>query len=414
VSLKHRKVIATADAVDSNKLRPSDWGSTSTDYGTTPTHVFDGGALGSLAMRDTGSVDGLSWLAAAPGVLACAGAGQAPAFTVSPTLTNATTAVTLGSSLVSNGDFAANLTGWTGTNWAWSGSAPALGAKHTTGSTAALTQAGAVVVAGTHYRLTFAINGRNAGTVTPSVGGAIFAATSSATNTLNFYATATTALAFTPSTDFDGAIDDVVLVVMTNGTATIGGRMTVIGKTMIGTDQPTIADDYVLLLSTSSPGAADVLRLVAPAQASLAFSPFQTANSAHILGYAVPGANTGIGFITHDITRMTINPEGPIGINYSPVTDVFAVGGKTGVITQRITGFGGANGTNLGLGIDCGVGSSDWGLRIRNQDGSAELLKVRGDGAVVMFQQKAATGSRYLVIDTNGVITSSASAPVGT
>jgi hypothetical protein len=316
--------------------------------------------------------------------LVSGGVATAPAWSATPTLGGLTLSGTAGASLVSNGDFATNLTGWSGANWAWSGTAPALGAKHTTGSTVALTQAGATVVAGTRYRLTFAIKGRNTGTVTPSVGGATFAATSSATNTLNFYATATTALAFTPSTNFDGAVDDVVLVAVTGGTLAADGRMSVLGKVLMGTDVPTVADDYVLMLSTSSPGAADVLRLVAPDQASIAFSPFETANSAHILGYSASGANTGLGFVTHDLTRMTINPEGPIGINYSPVTDVFAVGGKSGVITQRITGFGGGNGTNLGLNIDCGVGASDWALRVRNQSGSTELLKVRGDGAIVM------------------------------
>lgn len=44
-------------------------------------HSFSGGALGSLLYRDTGATDGANWLAAAAGILACAGAGQAPAWT---------------------------------------------------------------------------------------------------------------------------------------------------------------------------------------------------------------------------------------------------------------------------------------------------------------------------------------------
>lgn len=80
MSLKHSKVVTQADSADSSKLRPSDWGSTFTDYDTTPTHEFTGGNLGALLSRDTGSVDGSSWVESAAGVLACAGAGQAPSF----------------------------------------------------------------------------------------------------------------------------------------------------------------------------------------------------------------------------------------------------------------------------------------------------------------------------------------------
>lgn len=90
MALKHAFESAAADSADATKLRPSNWGSTSTDYATTPTHVFSGGALGSLAYRDTGAADGLNWLAAAEGVLACAGAAQVPAFTLTPTLTSLT------------------------------------------------------------------------------------------------------------------------------------------------------------------------------------------------------------------------------------------------------------------------------------------------------------------------------------
>lgn len=80
MALKHRFVSAVADGPDATKLRPSNWGSTSTDYAAAPTHVFDGGALGSLLMRDTGSVDGSSWLAAGAAglVLTANGVGVAP------------------------------------------------------------------------------------------------------------------------------------------------------------------------------------------------------------------------------------------------------------------------------------------------------------------------------------------------
>lgn len=70
MSLKHRKVINVADdPAAAEKLRPSDWGSPSTNYDTAPTHVFDGGTDGALAMRDTEAVDGFSWLLPETGVL---------------------------------------------------------------------------------------------------------------------------------------------------------------------------------------------------------------------------------------------------------------------------------------------------------------------------------------------------------
>lgn len=80
MSLKHGFESEIADAGDSDVLKPSNWGSTSTDYETDPTHVFDGGALGSLLYRDTGAADGSNWLAAAAGVLICSGAGAVPSW----------------------------------------------------------------------------------------------------------------------------------------------------------------------------------------------------------------------------------------------------------------------------------------------------------------------------------------------
>ena len=92
MSLKHRFVSGYADGDDTTKFRPSDWGSLTTDYTTSSTHVFDGGALGSLLYRDTGAsaYDGSSWLAAAAGVLTCASAGVAPSWSVSPSLPSIT------------------------------------------------------------------------------------------------------------------------------------------------------------------------------------------------------------------------------------------------------------------------------------------------------------------------------------
>jgi hypothetical protein len=110
--------------------------------------------------------------------------------------------------IVTNGTFTTNLTGWAGTNWAWSAGT----ALHTAGNTAALTEAAATVVIGQSYKVTFDVIGRTAGQVIMSVGGAgTTARTTNATFTEYLIATATTAIAFTPDTNFNGAIDNVIL-----------------------------------------------------------------------------------------------------------------------------------------------------------------------------------------------------------
>lgn len=116
----------------------------------------------------------------------------------------------LGSELSTNGTFAANIDGWTGTNWAYEAGADGQ-ARHTAGEVAALTQ-NIAVISGTTYQIAWTITGRTAGTVAISVGavglgtsGSIaFAA--SGVGTLVAGATGNLALAITPTTDFDGAI----------------------------------------------------------------------------------------------------------------------------------------------------------------------------------------------------------------
>ena len=86
--IRHRFQTAEADQSDSSKLRPSDWGSTSTNYTLSPTHQLTGGALGSLLYRDTGATDGAGWLTpGGAGVPYWSGAGVAPVLSTTPTLT---------------------------------------------------------------------------------------------------------------------------------------------------------------------------------------------------------------------------------------------------------------------------------------------------------------------------------------
>ncbi len=94
--LKHAFVSAFADGQDATRLRPSNWGSTSTDYATNPTHVFDGGVLGALLLRDVGASDGKSWLAPGPAGTVLVGTGAVPAWSATPSLTS----LTIGSGII--------------------------------------------------------------------------------------------------------------------------------------------------------------------------------------------------------------------------------------------------------------------------------------------------------------------------
>jgi len=119
-----------------------------------------------------------------------------------------------------NGVFTTNLTPWTGTNWAWQTSGvpdhPEYGrALHTAGSTAALTMAAATEAAGVAFTLHYTVVGGSAGTITPSFGGVTMTTKpfGSATYSESGWTTSTAVLAFTPSSDFDGALDNVTLYV---------------------------------------------------------------------------------------------------------------------------------------------------------------------------------------------------------
>ena len=129
----------------------------------------------------------------------------------------------LGADFITNGDFATDLTGWSGTNWTWNSGT----AKHSSGTTA-LTQAAATVVVGTVYKLTFDLIFSGTGSITPSCGGMNgLAHVASATGIVWYFtATATTALSFIPTTGNTSAIDNVKLQAISHGTLTVGDYIT--------------------------------------------------------------------------------------------------------------------------------------------------------------------------------------------
>lgn len=113
----------------------------------------------------------------------------------------------VGGEMVVNGDFATSGTWIWGTGW--SHDAVNLEADHTPGNTAALEQNVSVIAAKT-YLVTFTIKNRTAGSVVPTLGG-VNGNTRGADGVYSETITASTTgnLKFTPSTDFDGSIDDV-------------------------------------------------------------------------------------------------------------------------------------------------------------------------------------------------------------
>jgi hypothetical protein len=130
---------------------------------------------------------------------------------------------TRGSEIITNGDFDSDLTGWAGANWAWSNGT----ALHSAGAATALTQAAATVVIGRTYLVEWKVVGGTAGTVRASLGGANGGLKNSGTRFYRevFTATATTAFAVTPSTDFDGAVDLISMREIINETPITEGEI---------------------------------------------------------------------------------------------------------------------------------------------------------------------------------------------
>jgi len=132
-------------------------------------------------------------------------------------ITGSNTTPVQGAEQVTNGDFAGGDTGWTvGANWA-TGTGVAV---HTTGSTATISQ-DVSITATNFYLLEFDVTGLTAGSVVASVGG-VTADTISA-NVTNFQimieASSTASLVFTPTSDFDGGIDNISVTQWTKSDA---------------------------------------------------------------------------------------------------------------------------------------------------------------------------------------------------
>lgn len=165
-------------------------------------------STGSFAVGDTVLArDGFLWVcttAGSPGTWARVGLRSPSSQTTAP----------LGASALTNGDFAASLASWTGANWAFSAGT----ALHTTGSTAALTQALSGLTSGGYYLISWTITGRTAGTVSFALDAASVTGKSVTGTDTVISPSATPTFTVTPTTDFDGAVDN--LSVQLIGTST--------------------------------------------------------------------------------------------------------------------------------------------------------------------------------------------------
>ena len=128
-----------------------------------------------------------------------------------------------GAELLSNPSFVSDLSGWadSGATWSWVSG----GALHTAGASSNLSQ-NVTVSAGSTYLLTFTISGRTAGTIAIALGavsaiqsGASTAFSASQSTTLVAGASGSVSLTITPTTTFDGRIDDISLKEVALGTA---------------------------------------------------------------------------------------------------------------------------------------------------------------------------------------------------
>lgn len=121
----------------------------------------------------------------------------------------------LGSELVTNGDFASDITNWTvgdgGAEWSWDATGKA---QHNTGNTSTFYQ-GISVTNGQTYHVEFTTSSRTAGTLVLTFGAMLGSrsATGNTTYKQSFEAVSTGSvnLTFTPTTNWDGDIDDVTV-----------------------------------------------------------------------------------------------------------------------------------------------------------------------------------------------------------
>lgn len=139
--------------------------------------------------------------------------GSLPAAAIAMPLSSAK----LGADVVGNGDFSTT-TGWTTTGWTVANGR----ATHNTGNTSSLTKS--CLVSGHTYEISFRIFGGTAGGVVPKAGTTAGASTSfTGVNRVWLVTAGSSILSFVPSSDFDGAISNIVVKEVSSATVEAGG-----------------------------------------------------------------------------------------------------------------------------------------------------------------------------------------------
>lgn len=194
--------------------------------------------------------------------------------------------------LVNNGFFNNSGTDWTfNTGWAFQDYNDALGqwnqkwARHTPGSTATLTCALTQAVDVTKlYTVSFTVKNQTAGSVTASLGGVVITGVNNKYNVFSAQPINTTTLTFTPTSDFDGAIDDVYVY----GYNPDAGRNINFGRIGVNTLNPTESVDVVGNIKVSgkikAPGLQDYATNAAALAAGLAIGDmYHTAGTVKVV-----------------------------------------------------------------------------------------------------------------------------------
>jgi hypothetical protein len=155
---------------------------------------------------------------AGAGTVALLNAAQT--FTATQSFQSSQSNALLGANEVANGDFATDLSGWSTDGWSYSSGA----AAHVVGDSRALTQS-ISVVSGEIYHVEFDIVGRTEGYVLFDVGGIFIYDYGTDTSleggdtTRSFVAGSDGVLSITPSTNFDGAIDNISIRIIDSAAA---------------------------------------------------------------------------------------------------------------------------------------------------------------------------------------------------
>ncbi len=220
------------------------------------------------------------------------------------------TTAPLAASLLTNGAMTSNITGWTGTHWAYN-AANGGEALHTagTGYTTALASANALV-SGQSYAITYTVQFGTAGTVTMSAGGMTDSARS-ASGTYTYYgtATATTAVAFTPTATFDGAVQLVsvqaqgpALTSCGTGSSLQQGSSSLAGNVTMGSGSPTACTVTFATAYTNTPAC---VAIPATASAAAVIPTIAVSKTAFTVSFSAtatapataPAAATGFSYI---------------------------------------------------------------------------------------------------------------------